>query len=182
MTIRFPQFAQTSDPRVLATIQRNIDGFHEFNLKGSAVAKKYTGSPIAGRFNGSLLRGAVFTGLSTEHVPDTTGLPGQWKKPENGAIMPYKSNPVIEEFNIEFKAEHTPGRGNILWGDGHVGTGQLFVHDGVAYSYFTFKTEPLDKQEAAEMVEHGWTEILPSAYHLAYEAVQAAEMQSGALA
>jgi len=175
MTTRFPQFAKTNDPRVLEVIQRNDDGFHEFSLRCSAVAEKYTGNPIGGRFNGSRLRGAAFLGLSAEHVSDVSALPGQWKKPENGAIMPYKSNPLIEEFDIEFTAERTPGRGNILWGDGHVGTGQLFVHDGVAYSFFTFKTEALDDEEAAEMAEYGWTEILPSAYHLAYEEVQAAE-------
>lgn len=165
----FPQFAKTTNADVIAVIEQNLADFDAFREKCADVTEKYTGKRSGGWLNGTWLRGARFSGIDVRNVPDLKALPGRWKKPDGFALRPYVNNPVAEEFKIEHNPAHTPGRGNLLWGNGYMGTGALFIHDGTAYSMFNFQAY-LDHYTVNQGDKYGWEEIRASEYHLAADA------------
>lgn len=160
-----PQYARSTDPDVIAAVERNRQHELEFHRKIQALSEKWTGEPDNAWYNrgggGSVLIGLRMT---REQIEDAQG---QWKKPDrNGAVRPYKSNSLSEEFSIAAKHEDVPGRPSLLWGQNWMGGGSLFVLDGAAWSGVGFvPSAPSDER---------WTEVLASEFHAAVEAVNAA--------
>lgn len=162
----FPQYARSTDPDVIAAIERNADHEAEFRKKVAALSEKWTGDPGNGWINrGS--GGSSFIGLRMTRE-QVEAAPGQWKKPgRSGERRPYKSNPIAPEFSIRAKHETVPGRPDVLWGENWMGAGALFVHDGAAWSGVGFvPINPADDR---------WAEVLASEFHAAKEAVKAAQ-------
>lgn len=169
MTSSLPQYARSTDPDVIASVERNRQHEAEFREKVAALSERWTGSPDNAWINRSGT-GSSFLGLRmTREQVDAA--PGQWKKPgRNGEYRPYKSNPIAPEFSIRAEHEEVPGRPDLLWsirmdGNGRMGPGVVFVHDGAAWSGCGFVPDaPADDR---------WTEVLASEFHAALEAVNA---------
>lgn len=172
---QFPANAMTTHPDVLEAVRETLRRKAEFLEKARAVSQKYLGDPQGGYFNGRDFATIHFTGLS-HRLAQARGvtLPGQWKKPVQDVIAPYKNNPAVEDFNLSYRAAPIPGRGNNVWGISHMGTGLIFEHDGAVYSHFAFERHPMDDQQVKEMEKYGWEEILGSTLSLAIEAANEA--------
>lgn len=166
----FPNYAKSSHPAVLASVRTIHEQYTGFLEKARAVSTKYTGSAGNGYLSGSPLDRMVITGIAASSVEAST-LPGRWKKPDGDKIVPYASNPAHEDFDLNYKAENIPGRGNLIWGHGRLGTGNVFEHEGAIYSHIGFTTHDLNERDAQAMNEFGWAEILGSEYHHAKEAI-----------
>lgn len=167
-TYTFPQAAKTNHPDVIASINETLRREAEMRDAARAISEKYTGDKLKG-----WLSGRTFDGLRLSQIQVTdeqfASLPGRWKKRDHmGRTSPYANNPEVETFNVGYKPEHIPGRGNILWGGGYMGTGTIFIHDGWAYSYLGFAPD-ISEKEFAEIEKYGWTEIVGSELHKALE-------------
>lgn len=160
-----PQYASSTDPAVIAAIKCNLDFEQAFRAQVCDLSEKYTGSRerawVSSAGDGSVLLGV--------HVPraEIDDLPGDWTLSDLPKYTrPHKKNPRHAEFDI--RAEHTsiPGRPDIVFGDGWLGCGAVFVHDDTAWSGFTFA--PTD---VTDFADHGWTEVLASQFQAALNAV-----------
>ncbi|GAA0187969.1 hypothetical protein [Glutamicibacter creatinolyticus] len=168
----FPQQAKTNHPDVIAAIEETLRREAEFRVKARAISEKYTGDPLKGWLNGRTFEGQHLSQIQVTEE-QYKNLPGRWKQRDHmGRTAPYKNNPVCEEFHVGFRAENIPGRGNILWGSGYMGTGTVFLHHGYVYSHLGFKPQ-IGEKAHSEIAEYGWTEILASELHLALEAYNA---------
>lgn len=167
MTHQFPTYAKTNHPDVLASMEKTKALREEFREKLRDVSEKYTGDRYAAYTSGWEHDRVHMSGIAADKLlPEMKT--GRWKQPRNGVIEPYANNPVSKDFNIGYKADIVPGRGNILWGNGRMGTGTLFVWNGYVYSYMGFTAE-ISEKLASERDEYGWEEVLGSEIHKAIE-------------
>lgn len=174
MSKQFPDFAKSTNVDVLESVRETYRRRKEFFAKLKEVSKKYTGVENAGFYSGSTFESMHMSGIGRAYVEDVSKLPGQWKKPDRGVLKPYKNNLVVTaDFSIGYKAADIPGRGNLVWGHGRLGTGVLFEFEGAIYSHFGFERFDMTETVAAEAEEFGWTEILASEYYKAKEGRQA---------
>lgn len=169
----FPTYAKTSDPAVAEALRKTYADYNEFLEKCRDVSEKYTGQRGASYLNGHPLSGVYFAGISAKNVEDLSALPGRWKQPKGDAILPFKNNPAMADFDIEHRATTIPGRKNLVVGIGMMGTGAMFEHEGSTYSHFSFAMEPMSDRWAAESKKHGWQEIPASEFYTAAEAYEA---------
>lgn len=169
MTV-FPDYAKSDHKEVFKAFRAVKKQRVDFLTKAQEVSLKYTGRKTNAYVNGSEFGGMSFAGISAFSV-NVDDLPGRWKTPAGNILTPFKNNPISEEFNFGYKAVNVPGRGNLIWGQGRMGTGVLFEHDGFIYSHIGFETRDLNPRDEEAMNEFGWTEILASEYRSAREAV-----------
>lgn len=168
MSKQFPNYAKSEHPAVIEAVRAIYASKQEFMDKARELSLKYTDGPGNVYYSGWFLDSLAVTGLSANSV-DVSALPGKWKKPVRNVIAPYVSNPVTADFKIRHKAVDIPGRGNLVWGHGRLGTGIAFEHVGAVYSYFGFDRHPMSVDGQTEADRYGWTEILASEYHKAKE-------------
>lgn len=168
MTETFPQYAKTSHPDVIEAIIKAQEDFDQFLLRGRELSRFLTGDENRAMYRGNFLVGAHMAGLKVTEK-QYKALPGQWKKwrREGITVEPYKNNPIMERLRGSDHPEQTiPGRRTMEWGVGFMGPGALFVHEGVAYSWFRFE---LSDQAPKDMKEYGWEEIKGSEFLKAKE-------------
>lgn len=169
----FPAFAKSNHPDVLEAIRETERRAKDFHERMGDVAEKIVGERNGIYLNGWMFDGQSFTGFSHAAVKNANA-PGQWTQPRNGITRPYKSNPIWDELKgLSFKAADIPGRTNLMWGAGRMGTGTIFEHDGFIYSGINFTLHDMNEKQAAEAEEFGWTEIMASEFHKAMETVNA---------
>lgn len=167
-TYTFPQNAKTNHPEVIASINETLRRESEMLEKARDISERYTGDRNKGWLSG---RTFDHKGLSQIQVTKEQyeALPGRWKVRDTmGRTSPYANNTEAKGFHVGYKPEHIPGRGNILWGAGYMGTGTVFIHDGWAYSYLGFVPD-ISEKEFLEIEKFGWTEIVGSELHKALE-------------
>jgi hypothetical protein len=173
MSTPFPAFAKSNHPDVLESIHETHRRAKEFHQKMGDAAENIVGERNGIFYRGFMFDGQSFSGFSYQAVK-AADVPGQWKKPEGGVTRPYKNNPIWDELKgLTFEAAKIPGRTNLMWGIGRMGTGTLFDHDGYVYSGINFPLDTMSEREAAEAEEFGWTEIMASEFHKAMETVNA---------
>jgi hypothetical protein len=159
----FPQYAKTNHPKVLEAVRETLRRDREFGERVQSMAAALTGDQDAGYVNGDLFDKKVMVGIATKYKDQ---LPGRWKKPDGGCVKPYKNNPISEEISsIRYKAVRIPGRDNLVFGVGYLGTGTVFEYEGWVYSGYGFQTE----HSPEDQDEFGWVEIMPSEFYKAVE-------------
>lgn len=172
----FPTFAKSTHPDVLASIRETADRFEQFQSEMRALSERLTGEPSHAFYAGSHYHGMTMTGISAKVDPAT--LPGRWKKPCEGMQKPFKNNPVAADLEaVRYLAASIPGRGNLIWGHGRIGTGTIFEFEGAIYSHLGFDREPMNDTQAAAAEQFGWTEIVGSEFHRAFEGENARRAQ-----
>lgn len=162
-----PQYMKSTDPEIVATIERREVAYQEWRARAFEWAQKITGLPhdkVGIRINGWTNDRMTLNGFYPWQV-EGVDLPGGWTK---DPVRPKKNNPEYAEFSRirTYRAEMVPGRPNIADGHGYFGAGTLFTHEGVAYSGFNFLPEGLNSRDQGE----GWEEIRGSEYMAAWEA------------
>lgn len=171
MSKPIPQYARTTDPRVLEAVRRNRVGAADFHNRACefAVANGVEkGSYYPGGFGG----GRSIRALGGNEKPRT----GRWTTGYGGyGWRPFKNNPLHDEMDaIRFEAEPVPGlpslvNGPYLPNGSHtIATPQPFELDGAVYVGFSF--QPVDSgRRMPDPGEGGWEEIKASEYHAAVE-------------
>lgn len=162
-----PQYMKSTDPEIIATVERRMEAFWAWRKQAFEWAAKITGLPekdVGIRINGWSNDQVLLVGFYPWQV-EGIDLPGGWTK---DPVRPKKNNPIYKDYAkiATYKAEKVPGRPNTASGDGYWGGGSLFVHDGAAYSGFGFIPEGLNSHDQGE----GWEEIRASEYMAAKEA------------
>lgn len=163
----FPQYAKTSDQRVVVAIEEAQEAHRVFHEAACALSEKYTGERDQVWMRGNWILGASAVGISAHGIDN---LPGKWTKPERGVSRPYKNNPAYAEFSsLSTRPADIPGRASMEFGERngqeYMGCGTLFVHRGTAYSAFTFQPN----ERSSDPAEFGWEEIKASEWHKARE-------------
>jgi len=166
---RLFQFAKSTDPAVIATIERNRQGRYDWQKRACAFATAHgakDGSFYPTSFGG---RWDVLA-INTKDEPTT----GRWKRMRRG-WAPYRNNPLAKEMDaIRFTCEPVPGLPSLLhsaedpdWRH-YVMTPTPFVHDGVAWLGLSHAPVDSDRNES---FGPQWVECLASEYHAAREAI-----------
>lgn len=173
--IAFPQYAKTTDEKVIDTIEKNRRGWEAFHRRACnfAIAQGVEkGSYYPSSFAGSHSVRAI----GGEYKPTT----GQWKRGHDGfGWLPYKNNPLTEELEtIRFVAASVPGLESLVYGPYQgwsriASTPHPFVLDGAAYVGFNFTPTVEEGVRKVDPADGGWVEILASEYALAVEAFNA---------
>ena len=159
----FPQYAKTTDQRVIDAIEDALATYQECRERAFDLSEKYTGERDRVYARGNWILGISVSGVNIRGLDD---LPGQWTKPERGVSRPYKSNPAYSEFKaLSTPPASIPGRASLEFGERFMGCGSLFVHNGTAYSRFTFQPD----ERRGDYTEFGWEEIKASEWHKANE-------------
>lgn len=162
----FPMYAKTDNPHVCEAVRETERRREEFLAKARDMSIRLTGEPGNGFFNGWDFDKLHLVGFRSGTVLDGNG---RWTQPKSGVTRPYSNNPLRAEMSaIHYRAAELPGRGNVMWGGGRMGTGTIFEHGGHVYSGLSF-TPDLTPVKAEQMVEFGWVEIMPSEFHKAME-------------
>lgn len=163
----FPQYAKSTAPEVIEACEAMLESYRRFTDYAIEVSKELTGEENRSVYNGSQVRGAQVVGLVVDSKDDYDQLPGQWRKWEGpGFQYPFKNNPIMKGWREnQHKRPSIPERPSIASGNGWMGHGAVFVHEGVAYSGFDFQPD------------HGgetnfWEEIKASEWHAAKEAYE----------
>lgn len=165
----FPQYAKSEHPDVIAAIRETARLAKEFYHKLDDLSEEITGGRGNGYLRGNMFDQQFCSGFDAKAVKEASA-PGQWTKPEGGVTRPYKSNPLWQKMkDLGFTAPDIPGRENLMWGVGYMGTGIIFELEGWAYSGISFQLHPMSEKLAAAAEEFGWTEIMPSEFHKAME-------------
>jgi hypothetical protein len=171
-----PQYAKSTDPSVIATIERNRAARAEFSAKVRAwVLEHAPQSEGNGWLNG------WGDELRLVAVAGPKPMTGRWKRRGHG-WEPYVSNPLHAQMaQLTLTLEPVPGVGESYAGEFNsdgahpVYSPVFFVHDGAAY--FRLAGPPAGDQEhrafGSTVFDHGlWEEILTSQWYAAYEARQ----------
>ncbi|KQQ65046.1 hypothetical protein [Microbacterium sp. Leaf320] len=164
----FPQYASTTDPRVLAVIQRNKEGFQAFRERAFAFATAH-GAPDGAYFGSSFAGGHAISAIGGDEKPTT----GQWKEGYRRGWLPFKNNPLAKQLEaIRFDEEPVPGLPQLLEsatrdGSRRVASPLVFVLDEVAYSGVSFLPE--DDGGKVKPEDGGWEEIKASEFHKGLE-------------
>ena len=175
-TARFPQYATTSDPAVIAALVANRDTAREFGDAAKVFAAKYSSDDSPVIYGGPRLGRFVLAAIGSHTKPTA----GQWTRGyRDTGWRPCKSNPAYAEMAAVARAlEPVPGLPEMVDGpfdsDGRhwVLYPRPFVHDGTAF--LGFDKTPGEQSMWGEPIGTQWTEILTSAYYLAVEARDAA--------
>lgn len=165
----FPQYASTTDPQVLAVIQRNKEGFQAFRERAFAFATAQ-GAPDGAYYGSSFAGGHAISAIGGAEKPTT----GQWKEGHRRGWLPFKNNPLAKDLaEIRFDEEKVPGLPLLLESATHDGSRRVasplvFILDDVAYSGASFLPE--DSGDKNNPEDGGWQEIKASEFHRALEA------------
>lgn len=164
----FPQYASTTDPAVIAVIQRNREGFQAFRERVFAFASAQ-GAPDGAYYGSSFAGSHSIAAIGGNEKPTT----GQWKNGYRAGWLPFKNNPLAKELAaIRFDEEPIPGIPQLLkaterHGARRVASALVFVLDGVAFSGVSFLPE--DSGDKIKPEDGGWKEIKASEFHKALE-------------
>lgn len=162
----FPQYAKTNHPAVIEAIRETHRRDKEFIASARELSEKLTGEPDQAVFVGDFWVGQQMVGIHRNYADMLNEHWGRWKKPKGIVVEPYKNNPIYDEVqNVAFEAADIPGRENLIWGRGRVGTGVLWESDGWVYSGIGFSPE----RDYPGQEEYGWQEILTSEFYLEME-------------
>jgi hypothetical protein len=160
----FPQYAKSTDPEVLAAVQRNKEGdeAHHQKCLAFAIANGVeNGAYIKSSWGGRALRAVM-----GDKKPTT----GQWKKGGGGyGWVPYKNNPLYKEYDeLVFNHERVPGHdGSYMSGNLYM-TPTLFEFDGAVWSGMSHQPDDL-RGGKPHSEEGGWVEVKASEFHAAME-------------
>lgn len=157
-----PQFALSTDPEIVATIAHNDAERMRFHAFAKELSQHYLGRNDAAVGHSGPGKPYV-TGLRVS-AEEFERLPGKWTKRDKGVTRPYVSNDESARFSFDSDIREVPGRPELLWGQGYLGHGDMFVHDGIAYSGVSFV--PHYKTPGARR----WRETTSSRVHEAIEA------------
>lgn len=169
---RFPQYAQTSDPEIVAAylhLQASYDGF--MLTAQSALSQRFTGSEGNAVIAGSLLAGARIRGF--RHL-DEDAAPGRWSY-RDGIYTPHAASPAHEQISaVVHEATPLPGRPfTPVTGMDPATTamtssrGAVFLADSTLYSGYPVVPE---EEFTGEPIGQGWTPISAEIYHQAHTA------------
>jgi hypothetical protein len=176
-----PQYASSTDPAVIAVVERNRVARREFTEAADAFARKHapTGN---GRFFMSDGWGSEWYLVGIYSIDEPAA--GRWKKGRGaGCWVPFKNNPLFQEMSqIRRRRELVPGLASTYAGEYNRDGSQaiyfpsVFLHDG--FAYMGMPGVPVSDQEesgfgSTEFDTALWTEIYPSQWHAAKEAVEA---------
>ena len=169
-TTTIPQYARTTDPTVIETLQRNDAGYREFSQKAAAFATEHgDGRYLASSFGGS----HFVVGIGAEDKPTT----GRWKKgPRGKGWAPFERSELAKQMEaIRFVEEPVPGLPSLVYGPftsrgQQAGAGARFVHEGVAYFGVGFVPDADQDEEVVGTAD--WQEIRTSEFYAAFEAVK----------
>lgn len=157
-----PQFALSTDPEIVEAIAHNDAERVRFHAFARELSQHYLGRDDAAV--GIAGPGRPFlTGLQVS-AEEFERLPGKWVKVNKGITRPYFSNDESARFSFRSDIRDVPGRRAILCGEGYLGSGDMFVHDGIAYSGVAFV--PSTEVPGARR----WRETTSSRIHEALEA------------
>lgn len=160
----FPQYAQSTDPIVIATIERNATETERFHERACDFAQAH-GVPD-GAYYRTLFAGsyAVFA-IGGDTKPTT----GRWAKHPRAGWRPFKNTPLYAEMKgLGLRLDEVPGLPQLvessMSGDGRrtISSPTPFVLDGVAYVGFSFRPENGDDTDL-------WTEVKASEFFRAME-------------
>lgn len=162
-------YLTTTDPEVLATIERNEAGFTEFRRRAHEWGAARGSDTVM--MNGWGRRRYV-TGLPQR--PDQTKF-GRWTKSDRGSSHPFKDN--AEEHKVlaalRYDADPIPGLPETAHSVSDPATGQSwvmwpvpFIYDGAAWVEYAHRPEPSDLAKIDMTI---WSECLGSAWHAAKE-------------
>lgn len=166
----FPQYASTTDPEVLAAVQRNKEGFQAFRERAFAFASAQ-GAPDGAYYGSSFAGGHSIYAIGGSEKPTT----GRWKEGYRRGWLPFTNNPLAKELEaIRFDEEKLPGLPRLLKsasrdGSRRVGSPLVFILEGVAYSGTSFIPED-GGPHSSDPADGGWEEIKASEFHAALEA------------
>ncbi|MGN7187004.1 hypothetical protein [Microbacterium enclense] len=172
---RFPQYAKTTDPSVLATVRRNEEGRARFHRAACDFAQT-NGVDDGSYFPSSFAGGHRLRAVGGDQRPTT----GRWKRGYGGhGWVPYANNPLHDDFEaLRFNEEQVPGLPSLVDGPylpngGHVVmTPRPFEVDGAVFVGFSSPPRA-DGDRHPDPADGGWVEILASEYHLASETYKA---------
>ena len=185
-----PQYAKSTDPEVIATIEANKARLREFGELARAFQERHAvdndPEDEGDTFVWSHGDDRGLAGVISRGKPED----GQWKPHGSRPNVwePYKNNPLRREFNsIRCKGEIPKGLSEFYvtgfdrrHGSTIMHTPQTFVHDGVAY--MGLGGAPLADQTAGwgdgEFDETVWTEMLGSEFHAALDAYNEAREEA----
>jgi hypothetical protein len=170
MSTTVAQYARSTDPEVIATIERNRAGVVDFNARAIAFAASH-GSPNGGFYPSAFAGSHSISAIDGDTKPST----GRWKKGYRDiGWVPFKGSELEGEMEaIRFDEESLPGVPDMVYGaytarGQVVSAGTRFVHDGVAY--LGFSSTPLAVQPETVKGDGHWEEIKASQFHAALEA------------
>jgi hypothetical protein len=140
MTKYIPQYAKSTDPEVIKTVEANKARIAEFNDRAHAFQDKYGDDSADGAILvWSHLDDRRLGGVIARKKPTD----GQWKVAgrRGGAWEPFKNNPLRAEFDaVKCKGDVPKGLSEYYLtgysrreGTYSMHSPQTFVHDGVAY-------------------------------------------------
>lgn len=160
----FPQYAVNTSQKAhddFDALESSWEAFHEAVRE---LSQRITGDPHKGVIRGGRVHGAVMVGLPRQYDGE---LPGKWKKPDGMVREPYRSNPISREFDaVRHDPPQIAGRPSFHMGEGRMGPGVIFRHNGAIYSGFGFQTTA---ERIEDPADNGWQEIKASEFHRARE-------------
>lgn len=157
-----PQFALSTDPEIVEAIAHNDAERVRFHAFAKQLSQHYLGRDDAAVGHSGPGKPHV-TGLRVS-AEEFERLPGKWTKRDKGVTRPYRDNDESARFSFASDIREVPGRPDLLWGQGYLGRGDMFVHDGIAYSGVAFM--PDRELPGARR----WRETTSSRVHEAIEA------------
>lgn len=169
MTHTFPQFAKTTDPKVLDGIRRNLDQAKDFHRRACEFSEAQgvdKGTYYPNEFAGNHRVGA----LGGRTKPET----GRWTAHPRGGWRPFKNNPLYAEMEaIQYNDEALPGLPETVHGDAgdgrsYIATPHPFIVDDAAYVGFSFPPDA-GWNQMPDPALGGWEEIRASEFHKARE-------------
>lgn len=172
----FPEYMRSNATEVVDAYRQIIDGRKEWQKKLTSELSKRLGQSITTVTMRKGPEGSIhFAGLPVDHV-DVKALPGKWKKPHNGAVQPYRRNPVYEGLKMSWERPEVPGVEPFVMVDvpgsfmRRICTPGMFLYDGHVYLSWGTVTE-----YDGHGLEHGWEEIKGSEYLAARESINRKE-------
>jgi hypothetical protein len=166
MSKRFPQYARTNDPAVLAAVRVNLEGRSKHHQDAIQFAKEQgveDGAYYSGDFAGS----RTIRAIGGAQKPTT----GQWKKGYGGyGWRPFKKNPLHETIDgIRWNDVEIPGLPSTLMGPGVIYSPRPFEVGDAVYVGLSGQPDELSRGDS-DPADGGWEEIKASEYHAAIEA------------
>lgn len=166
-----PQYSKTNNATVIQAVLINKETREEFRRQAMDFATHHVNGGEPGfRYAGTEGEYLKMTGISSQKEPEQ----GRWTKTESGAWRPFKNNSLYETMRrIGTPLAAIPGLPELVTHYGSEGRQwwlgpRIFMHEDHVYLGFSM----LPNDEDANLKDGwGWEEILPSAYHTAFEAV-----------
>ena len=167
------QYAKSTNPDVLALVERNTEGWRAFKDAACAFASRH------GAEKGTFVPSNAFgswriAAIGNAATPKPTE--GRWKRGPGGrGWVPFKNSPLAGEMEaIAFWSETAPGYPEIVESaydadfSHRIGAAIPFAVDGVAYVGFGFI--PADDRKKGDPAAGGWVEITGSEFQAAVDA------------